>query len=76
MAESEIVGNLLQLLTPLGDVRAKPMFGGHGVFLDGAMFALVTRGGVLYLKADDINRPAFEAQGLEKYGKMPYYAAP
>ena len=76
MAESEFISNLLQMLTPLGEVRAKPMFGGHGLFLDGTMFALVTRGGALYLKADDINRPDFEARGLEKYGKMPYHATP
>ena len=57
--QSEFVSRVLEILTPLGEIRAKPMFGGHGLFLDGAMFALITRADELYLKADDENRPAF-----------------
>jgi len=56
---------------PLGDVRAKSMFGGYGLFLDGLMFGLVTRDDALFLKADDTNRPAFEGRGLKSFGKMP-----
>ncbi|HJM49560.1 MAG TPA: TfoX/Sxy family protein [Alphaproteobacteria bacterium] len=74
--QSEYVVRVLEILTPLGEVRAKPMFGGQGLFLDGTMFALITRADRLYLKADEENRPAFEARGLEGYGKMPYRAAP
>ncbi len=74
--QSEYVTRVLEILTPLGEIRAKPMFGGHGLFLDGPMFALITRADELYLKADAENRPAFEARGLQGYGKMPYRAAP
>jgi len=42
------------------------MFGGHGLSVDGAMVALVTRGTV-YLKADAENRAAFERAGLEPF---------
>src|SRR5262245_11711087 len=55
-----------ELLAPLGPVMVKRMFGGGGVFLDGLMFGLVTDG-ALYLKVDDRNRPAFEAEGLEPF---------
>ncbi len=74
--ENEFVSQLLQITAPLGDVRAKSMFGGYGLFFDGSMFGLVTRDDELFLKADDTNRPEFEARGLKPFGKMPYFAAP
>jgi DNA transformation protein and related proteins len=40
------------------------MFGGHGVYLDGLMFAIVS-GDTLYLKADQMNRIEFEQAGCE-----------
>ncbi len=67
---------IVSLGAPLGVVTGKAMFGGLGVFCDGLMFALITRQGDLYLKADDGNRLSFEEVGLESYGKMPYYRAP
>ncbi len=76
MANSDpFVQKVLQDLSPLGDVSARPMFGGHGVFLGGRMFALIAKD-VLFLKADDANRGDFEAAGMKPYGKMPYYQAP
>jgi DNA transformation protein len=59
------------------------MFGGHGVYHEGLMFALVADD-VLYLKADAASAGAFTALGLgpfvyEKNGRktrMSYYAAP
>ncbi len=74
--QSEFVMGLLTLLAPLGAVRAKPMFGGYGLFLDDAMFALIPREEELFLKADDINRPAYLERGRHSHGKMPYYAVP
>ena len=74
--QSEFITGLLGTLTPLGDVRRRSMFGGHGLFLDGTMFALVTRADELYFRTDDGNRPDYEARGLRKFGKMPYHAPP
>jgi DNA transformation protein and related proteins len=74
--QSEFMNNVLEILSPLGDVTTKRMFGGYGIFLDARMFALVNKAEELYLKADDQNRQAFIEQGSETYGKMPYYAAP
>jgi DNA transformation protein len=83
-ARSEFVEYLLELLTPLGGVGARAMFGGHGLYRDGLMFGLVA-GDVLYLKTDAGNRASFEALGLapfayQRTGKpaivMSYHRAP
>lgn len=58
---------LEELFAPMGGVSLRRMFSGHGVFRDGLMFGLVIAD-VLYLKADDANRPAFEAEGSEPFG--------
>jgi len=42
------------------------MFGGAGIYADGTMFALVVRG-VIYLKADEVNTPAFERENLAPF---------
>ncbi len=81
--EKEFVSYLVDLMQSIGPVCAKGMFGGHGIFLDDLMFALVADG-VLYLKADKEIIPEFEEKGLEAftYGKqgkefkMSYYQAP
>ncbi len=74
---------LQDLLSDLGQVTAKRMFSGAGVYIDGVIFALVVDD-VLYLKTDDQSRTAFEADGLEpfsfvKQGKListSYWRAP
>ena len=77
MAEqSEFVARILRLLVPLGAARARPMFGGHGLFMDDVMFALITRQEVLHFRADDQTRGAYEAQGLGRHGRMPYFEVP
>ena len=53
-------------LAPMGVVHVKRMFSGAGLWCDGLMFALVVDD-VLYLKADDRNRPAFVAEGMRPF---------
>ena len=60
------ISYLLELLAPFGNVRAKKMFGGHGIFKDELMFGLVADE-TLYLKADDGNRSDFEARSLQRF---------
>ena len=62
----EFKEHLLDLLSPMGPVQAKRMFGGGGLFLDGTMFGLVADD-VLYLKADDENRADFDAAGAPPF---------
>ncbi len=71
-----VADGLVARLAPVGNVAAKRMFGGTGVFESGTMFAIVDAAGDLYLRADDVNRPAFEEAGCERHGKMPYWAVP
>jgi DNA transformation protein len=59
---SEFQSFLEDLFAPLGGVRFRRMFGGFGVYRDRVMFALVSSG-VLYFKADDTTRGAFEDEG-------------
>ncbi|CAN5815676.1 TfoX/Sxy family protein [soil metagenome] len=82
--DNGFIEHLRELLQPLDGVTIKRMFGGHGVFRHGLMFALVVDD-AFYFKVDDQNRPAFEERDLKpwtyqtKAGKvttMPYYQAP
>jgi DNA transformation protein and related proteins len=58
---------VMELLGPFGTSGVRRMFGGHGVYLDGLMFAIVSED-TLYLKADDMNRIEFEQAGCEAFG--------
>ena len=63
---SEFIRFLQELLEKWGEVTARRMFGGHGLYHEGLMFAIVMDK-QLYLKVDDINRPLFEALGLKPF---------
>lgn len=65
-ADSEFIGFVVESLQPLGPVNARRMFGGHGIFLGGLMFGLIADD-QLYLKVDDRNRAAYEAEGLQPF---------
>ena len=65
-APNEFVAHCVELLSPLGAVRARRMFGGHGVYVDDLFVALIASEG-LYLKADTITRSAFEAAGCTRF---------
>jgi DNA transformation protein len=64
-----------KLLSPIEGVSSKSMFGGYGVFHEGAMFALVSGTG-LFFKVDDSSRPVYERAGSKQYKPMPYYQVP
>ncbi|SPE27366.1 conserved hypothetical protein [Candidatus Sulfopaludibacter sp. SbA6] len=57
-------------LAPLGEISERGMMGGHVLYCDGVVFALVANN-VLYLKADDVTRPRFEALGLGPFRPFP-----
>ena len=58
----ELVDWCRELLAPLGAVRVKRMFGGHGFYVD-EIFIAIHAFERLYLKTDDAARPLFEAAG-------------
>ena len=83
MRPSAFVDHCLELFAPLGCVRAKRMFGGHGFYCDDIFFALVG-GERLYLKVDALTQPAFASAGCEPFvystktgaTAMGYWSAP
>jgi DNA transformation protein len=60
------VEHILDLSRPAGSVRARAMFGGHGVYVDGTIVAIVVDD-VMYLKTDDATRSAFVDLDLEPF---------
>ena len=66
MADSEFIEYLLEQMQGVGPVSARAMFGGHGIYHDGIMFALVADD-VLFLKTDEVNRHEFEARNLPPF---------
>jgi DNA transformation protein and related proteins len=80
---SDFIPFVQELLEGWAPVSARRMFGGHGLYHEGLMFAIVMDQR-LYLKADEANRPEFEALGLAPFtyamkGKevaLSYWAAP
>ena len=81
---SSFLDFLKDLFAPFGVITIRKMFGGAGIYCDGAIFAITGDEGV-WLKVDDVTRAEFEAVGLEpfkvefdngKSGTMSYYNAP
>jgi DNA transformation protein len=80
---TEFVRSLHDVFAAFGAIAAKPMFGGHGLYHDGLMFALVADDR-LYLKADQRSAAAFRERGLQPFAyekngqtvRMSYFAAP
>ncbi len=70
-------------MRPLGGVTARAMFGGHGIYKNGKMFAILVDD-ELYFKVTDGNRADFVERGLKPFRykrknkevEMSYYAAP
>ena len=77
------VSHCLELLEPLGAMRARRMFGGWGLYADEVFIAIIG-GDRLFLKTSAETRRAFEAAGCEpfvydaKAGSiaMSYWSAP
>ncbi|PUE08728.1 transcriptional regulator [Limnohabitans sp. T6-5] len=63
---SDFIPFVQELLEGLGPVSARRMFGGHGLYHEGLMFAIVMNQ-QLYLKVDEQNRPDFEVLGLTPF---------
>ncbi len=57
------------LVAPLGNVGSRRMFGGLGLFYRGLMFALIAND-VLHFKVDEVNRPDYEAAGMEPFSYL------
>lgn len=70
MAKKALADTLLASLdvklAPLGRFAARRLFGGHGLYLDDVIFALLFRD-ALYLRVDERNRADFENAGMAPF---------
>jgi DNA transformation protein and related proteins len=75
---------VLERLEVVGEITARNMFGGVGIYCNGFFFALLADD-ALYLKVDDSNRADFESYGMGPFAPfedkgdsrvMQYYEVP
>lgn len=52
----------IEMLSPLGPVRVRRMFGGQGLYVDDLFMAIIDDG-QLFLKSDEVTRGRFDAAG-------------
>jgi DNA transformation protein and related proteins len=67
---------VLEQLDEVGEVNVRRMFGGYGLYLDGAFFAIISRENVLYFKVDASTRADYEALGMSQFTPLHYYEVP
>ena len=60
--DDAFVDYVLELFAPAGRASARRMFGGHGIYVDGA-FCAIAFDGRLFLKTDAQTQAAFAAAG-------------
>jgi DNA transformation protein len=66
MSEASFLEFVKEQLAPLGAIRVKRMFGGHGVYLGDAFFAIVHQGR-LYFRTDPADRVHYQARGSREF---------
>ena len=59
---SSFVDYIIDLLSPLGDLKAKAMFGGYGIYCNNIIFAIIVNDD-LYFKTDKMLSKEFESDG-------------
>ena len=80
-ASDRFVQEILDKLSGLGEVSCRPLFGGHGLYWRGTIFA-ITYAERLYFKVDDESKGDFLARGMgpfrvsERQTLRSYYEAP
>jgi DNA transformation protein len=79
----ELLENVLQLLSGIGELRTRRMFGGTYIYCD-ELFIATVHDKTLYLKANAQTAPEFVARGLRPFSypsasgtvTLQYYQAP
>ena len=64
------------LLSDLGNLSTRKMFGGMCLYLDGEVFALMSSDGQLYLKAKGDIVAELREDGASQFHNMPYWSVP
>ena len=60
---SDFVAFVMEQMSGIDGLALRAMFGGHGIYQNGCMFAIVLRD-TLYFKADETTRSQFVSKGL------------
>src|SRR5689334_12015514 len=74
-------GRALDRLSDLGDISSRPLFGGHGIYWNGVIFAIQFHGR-LYFKVDEESKDEYLAMGMgpfrpnERQTLKSYYEVP
>ena len=65
--KSDFLGYVLRdAMQEIRGVTARAMFGGHGIYKDGVIFAIIVKD-ELYLKADEKNLSEYKKRGSEPF---------
>ena len=81
MAAAHDLSEVLDRLAPPGEVTARPLFGGHGLYRRETIFGILDRGR-LYLKVDEESKGHYLARGMgpfrpnERQTLKSYYEVP
>ena len=63
---ADFIAYVLELMRPTARASSRSMFGGHGLYVDETIVAIVV-GDCVYFKTDDANRAEFVELGLEPF---------
>jgi len=82
-AKQQFLMYVLDMLQPHGPITARALFGGHALYFNGVIFAIIVEN-QLYFKVDDLTKEDFEAYdsryfvytGKTKQVTMPYMTLP
>ncbi len=66
MAEDSFKSFVLDQLSALPELRARAMFGGHGLYSGENFFGILDEGRVFF-KVDDTTRAAYESRGMSPF---------
>ena len=82
---AEFREHLVDLFAGVGPIDVRRMFGGAGLYVDDACFAIVLGGERVMMRGDEVLGPEFEAEGGERWvyehktrgpTAMPYWSLP
>jgi len=66
----------IDLLSDLGPITNRKMFGGICLYYDGTVFSLVSSDGTIYLKTKGSLANALADDGATQFHNMPYWSLP
>ncbi|MGH8372062.1 MAG: TfoX/Sxy family protein [Stenotrophobium sp.] len=66
MSDASFLDYVLEQLADVRDLKSRPMFGGHGLYMHDSFFGIV-HGGALYFRTDEASRPDYVSSGSRPF---------